>query len=224
MTVTVHVLFPGSLATASATACLTDEELARAARFRFSKDAARWIECRASLRMILSNALQLPPCEVPLLLTEFGKPRLAPPHDGLHFNLSHCVGRAVVALSIDGPMGIDLESLERAPDLLECAATFCHPLEINDLPADANARATALLRIWTAKEAVLKALGTGLSHPPESVRIIFQQEGGSAISEPALEGLDQQRLHELEHPGLAGHRAILSAPQAVKAIRIIEGI
>ncbi len=224
MTVTVHLLFPGSLAPATAAACLTDEEMARAARFRFPDDAARWIDCRASLRMILGKALRLLPCEVPLMLTEFGKPLLLSPHDGLHFNLSHCADRALVALSVDGPVGIDLEPLERAPDLLECTATFCHPLEIIDLPDESHARATALLHIWTAKEAVLKALGTGLSHPPDSVRIIFQQGAGIAISEPPLDGLNRQRLRELEHPGLAGYQAMLSVPQSVTVIRFIEGI
>ena len=83
-----------------------------------------------------------------------------------------------------------------------------------------QARASQLLRIWTAKEAVLKALGTGLSHPPESVRICFLPARSTASSELPLAGIDSQRLHELDHPALAGHRAVVSAPRSVKRIEI----
>lgn len=218
--VIIHLVFPEIISQEAALACLTDEEKSRADRFRFKKDAVHWIDCRANLRKILGQAIQRPPREVPLILSKNGKPLLAPPYDSLHFNLSHCSDLAIVALSAEGPVGIDLESLDRAPDLLECEATFCHPREISELPSETSARASQLLRIWTAKEAVLKALGTGLSHPPESVRICFLPARSTASSELPLAGIDSQRLHELDHPALAGHRAVVSAPRSVKRIEI----
>ena len=138
--VTIHLVFPEIISQEAALACLTDEEKSRADRFRFRKDAVHWIDCRANLRKILGQAIQRPPREVPLILSENGKPLLAPPYDSLHFNLSHCSDLAIVALSAEGPVGIDLESLDRAPDLLECEATFCHPLEISELPSETSAR------------------------------------------------------------------------------------
>lgn len=198
--------------------CLTNEEKSRAERFRFGKDERLWIACRANLRKILGQAIQRPPREVPLILSENGKPLLAPPYDSLHFNLSHCPDLAIVALCAGGPVGIDLESLDRATDLLECESTFCHPLEISALPSETRARASQLLRIWTAKEAVLKALGTGLSHPPESVRVCFRASRSTASSDSPLAGIDGQRLYEVAHPALAGHRAFVSAPRSTNHI------
>lgn len=217
----VHLVFPEAFARETAYALLSSEEKSRAGRFRFEKDANHWIACRASLRSILGNAIQRPPLEVPLVFSEFGKPALAPPFQFLHFNLSHCENLALIVLSEDGPVGIDLEPSNRAPELLECESTFCHPLEIQKLPLETDERSRQLLRIWTAKEAVLKAMGTGLSHPPESTRIQFEQQPAVALSYPELPGLEFQRLHELIHRDLRTHQAFVSAPSSVKSIEII---
>ena len=221
--VSVHFIFPGTISQDMAVACLTKEEITRAGRFRFPKDEIHWAACRASLREILGHYIQRPPCEVPIVLSEYGKPLLAPPYDLLNFNLSHSLDLAVVAVCHDDPVGIDLESLDRAPALLECEATFCHPEELRSLQIDIPARISQLLHIWTAKEAVLKALGTGLSHPPESVQILFQQPYGIAISDRPLAGIEEQCLYELHHPVLSGYRAVLSASLAINKIRMING-
>jgi len=201
--VIIHVIRPADLSAQEAKAFLTADERERAARFRFEKDAAHWMACRAALRRILGDAIGLPPLEVPLIPATYGKPMLAAPHDGLHFNLSHCADLALLAITETGPVGIDLEQKARAPELLECETSFCHPMEIAALPKDFTAKAAALLDIWTAKEAVLKALGTGLSHPPESVRILKD----TAISDTHLEGVKNLTIHRLEGRDLCSQRS-----------------
>lgn len=220
----VHLVFPRRIRADAAKLCLTQEERIRAERFRFREDAIHWIACRANLRIILGKMIQLPPDEVPLVLSKYGKPILAPPFDALHFNLSHCSDLAVVALGIDGPVGIDLEKIDRAMDLLECESTFCHPVETRNLPDETIPRARQLLRIWTAKEAVLKALGTGLSHPPEIVRIDFRKPFSQAVSDRPVVGIEIQQLHELDGPEFEAHQVFVSAPDTVRAIKILSGI
>ena len=222
VSVSIHVVHTGGISPERVTACLTHEERARAARFKFEKDATQWAGCRAALREILGRALGLPPSGVPLVLSEAGKPELAPSHHGLYFNLSHCDGLALVATCNEGPVGIDLEPLERAPELLECEATFCHPDEIRGLPADADARSRQLLRIWTAKEAILKAIGTGLTHPPEAVTLHFEGSPGSASSDIPLEGFGSLRFRELEHSSLRGFQAFLASGGQLDRIRFVE--
>ncbi len=219
--VIIHPVFPHRISSDFAEACLTDKEKSRAARFHFPQDAVHWAACRAALRGILGREIALAPREVPLVFSEFGKPLLAPPFDGLHFNLSHCPGLALVALSLDGPVGVDLESLGRAPDLLECETTFCHPEEIRALPAGNEGRAAQLLRIWTAKEAVLKALGTGLSHPPEEVRIFWGPTDAAAESDHDLPGIENQLIRRLENPALEGYCAAVSSQKLADGIQIV---
>ena len=218
--VIIYLISPHTISSALASECLTGDEKSRASRFRFPKDAAHWSACRAALRQILGREIGLAPREVPLIFSEFGKPALAPPYDRLHFNLSHCPDLAIVALCLDGPVGVDLESLTRAPDLLECVNSFCHPEEIRSLPTDENARASQLLRIWTAKEAILKALGTGLSHSPELVHIHFRPSHATAFSDQPLEGIGTQLIHKLENPALDGYLAAIASPQSVNKMGI----
>lgn len=219
-TVSIHIIVPHSVSQAVAAACLTDDEKSRAARFHFKCDANHWIACRAALRQILGNEIGMKPVNVPLIYSEFGKPSLAPPFDSIHFNLSHCPDLAIVALSSDGPVGVDLESAARAPELLGCESSFCHPDEIHFLPANAIARAHQLLKIWTAKEALLKALGTGLSHPPEGVQIVFGASNAVGLSSQPLAGVEKQLIWVLENPSFEGYQVAVSAPIFSSAIEI----
>jgi 4'-phosphopantetheinyl transferase len=161
------------------------------------------------------------PHDVPLVLTDSGKPVLAPPFDHLHFSLSHCNDLALVALCADGPVGIDLEPLSRASDLSGCENTFCHPDEIAALPMESSARCIRMLEIWTAKEALLKALGTGFLHPPETIRIHMEAPPFTAICDSPLPGIEGLTIHRLHQPSLAGYCATLSIPASVSRIEII---
>lgn len=222
--VTVHSIVPAHIPADAAEVCLTRDERIRAERFRFREDALHWIACRANLRIILGKLIQLPPNEVPLVLSKYGKPTLAPPFDGTYFNLSHCPNLAVVSVGIDGPVGIDLENVDRATELLGCESTFCHLAEIQQLPVEVIPRARQLLRIWTAKEAVLKALGTGLSHAPELIRIHFGFPSSYAVSDRPVAGIENQRLHELSLPDFRDHQVFVSAPDSVGSIKISSAI
>jgi len=217
----IHLVSPAAITREAAFSCLTAGEKSQAERFRFEKDANHWAACRASLRRILGEAVQVPPGEVHLVFSKFGKPSLAAPYASLHFNLSHCQDLALIVRCTDGPVGIDLEPMTRAPELIECESTFCHPLEILELPSQIEDRGRQLLRIWTAKEAILKAMGTGLSHAPESTRILFQQPHAVAICDEGFPGHGKQCLHELIHPALSSHQAFVSLPESINRIEFL---
>lgn len=214
--VIVHIIDPAVIGAESAAACLTPAEREQARGFHFEKDARHWTACRCALRRILGAALSLRPAAVPIEFGPFGKPLLALPSGDLHFNLSHCPDLALIALCTSGPVGIDLESAGRAPSLVGCEDAFCHPDEIVSLPEDAAARARVLLELWTAKEALLKALGTGMSLAPETVSLAPGKEDLSADLR-----LDHFRRHRLAHPLLSRHLACLAAPVAVDRIEIL---
>lgn len=212
----VIVVDPGRIADALVAACLNEAEQEQAARFRFKKDARHWRACRAALRSILGHALQIDPASVAFHFGEHGKPHLGPPYHDLHFNLSHCHDLALVVLSRSGPVGIDLEPASRADSLLGCEFSFCHPAEIVSLPSLPDARADALLDLWTSKEALLKALGTGMSLAPDSVSLAGP---GGHGDHPLLRALV---LHRLMDPALQNHVARLAAPNDIAGIEILE--
>jgi len=206
-TVQVRLIRPIDATLEIAKSHLSPAERKRADAFRFAAHADLWTRYRASLRRILAAHLGCEAHEAPLATGDYGKPYI--PGSPLHFNLSHDDQFAVVALSLDGPVGIDLERLSRAAELSACADTFCHPAEIAARPS-----ASELLRIWTAKEAFVKARGTGFMTPPEKIRITAD----AALDEDG----HAWPLHRLQHPALDHHVAHLCALPPLGSVVILD--
>lgn len=217
-TAIVHILPAGIPSPDDIALTLTEEEHRRAESFRFAADRIRWSGFRTQLRLVLGTAIGTAPLDVPIVLTPLGKPVLAPPFDRIHFSLSHCEDLALVAVCADGPVGVDVEPTARCAELSGCEQTFCHPQETASLPLDGAARCLRLMQIWTAKEALLKALGTGFTHPPESIRMVFGKTAIRASSGLSLPGIESMATCQLHHPSLDGYIASLSIPESVTRI------
>lgn len=117
-------------------------------------------------REVLGAALQQAPAQLPILRDPNGRPRLAPPLAHYDINWSHSGDGLLVALAQGHRVGVDLEWVRPRPRprAMEVARRFFHPHEVVWLESlDAEQRETGFLRLWCAKEAVLKAMGYGLS-------------------------------------------------------------
>ena len=82
----------------------------------------------------------------------------------LEFNLSHTEDMILCAVTVGCPIGVDVEDTSRPADFLPLARRFFHPAEtalLENLSADQLP--LAFYRLWTLKEAYLKALGAGLT-------------------------------------------------------------
>lgn len=156
---------------AEAVADLDADERARLARFRQVGDRARFAGLRAVLRQRLGIRLGIASSAVPIRIDARGKPRL--PGDALWFSLAHCGDHGLIALSATNPVGVDLEqarSYERLDALADLTLSESErALWTNTRPGD---RRALFLRAWTAKEAVLKAAGTGLLTDPRSLTVL----------------------------------------------------
>jgi 4'-phosphopantetheinyl transferase len=144
---------------------LSASERERASRFRFEADRRRFLLSHYALRRILANLLQADPAALTFRIGEYGRPELAGAFSrAMWFNLSHCSDLALVAVSRETPIGVDLEPLRLAPDALELGQSILNHRELQDV-ADANEpeRSRKFLQYWTRKEALLKAIGTGIS-------------------------------------------------------------
>jgi 4'-phosphopantetheinyl transferase len=154
-----------------AQALLSDDERARQRSFVSPELRRRFGAARAGLRTLLGRHLDLDPRRLAFSANEFGKPRLA--GDGqIHFNLSHCEERAVLAISDTAEVGVDLER-ERPIEHVDLAKRYFHPNEVTAITAspDEAEQRRAFFLVWTLKEAIVKALGTGLSTPLDSFEV-----------------------------------------------------
>jgi 4'-phosphopantetheinyl transferase len=148
---------------------LSPEEQARARRFRGDHLARRYRRAHAALRILLGREAGCAPGAVPIVSLPGRKPRLR--DSGLCFNLSHSEGLAAIVMGQGREVGIDVEVRRRAlGDVCALAERACHPCEGEALATlESGRREEAFLRLWTVREALLKAIGTGLAAPPEMI-------------------------------------------------------
>jgi 4'-phosphopantetheinyl transferase len=160
----------GPLVGDDAQALLSTDERARQQGFVSPELRRRFLAARAGVRTLLGRHLDRDPRSLSFATNEFGKPRLAD-HTQVHFNLSHCEERAVLAIS-NAEIGIDLER-ERPIEHVDLARRYFHPHEVAAITAsrDEAEQRRAFFLVWTLKEAVVKALGTGLSTPLDSFAV-----------------------------------------------------
>jgi 4'-phosphopantetheinyl transferase len=130
----------------------TPGELARAARFASAEIATRYLKSHAAMRDILGRHTTSP---LEFALHEHGKPHL-PLSPELRFNLSHSHELALVAVTLDYEVGVDIERLRPLPRFVALADRFFPPSEPR--PTDE----IDFFRHWTRVEAILKARGVGL--------------------------------------------------------------
>ncbi|MEO1087073.1 MAG: 4'-phosphopantetheinyl transferase superfamily protein [Acidobacteriota bacterium] len=144
---------PDSLAT------LDSGERERAAGFRFERDRRRFVRSHAALRGILARYAEAAPAELRFEANEHGKPRLV--GEGPRFNLSHSGEWALVAVSTDCEVGVDLE-VERELEYLPAARLVFHDDEVAQLEEARDRLRDDFFECWVRREAYLKGLGLGL--------------------------------------------------------------
>ena len=154
----------------TASSTLSAAERARMVRFFSSADRASYVAAHALLRAELAAELGVEPSAIDMKTDAFGKPKLAGEMTSVPcFSLTHT--RRHVACAIGPlPMGIDIEEPDSQIDL--SITSLLHPIEREQiLDAPDVEKTNVFVRIWTLKEAILKAMGTGLRTPLNSFAV-----------------------------------------------------
>jgi 4'-phosphopantetheinyl transferase len=152
---------------------LDDAECRRAARFSVEGGRLRYLAAHTMLRTLMGKKLGVDPQALAFSEGVRGKPSLTAPrvHPTPWFNLSHSGDLAVVALS-DSEVGVDVEMIRSVPKLDRLAKRFYSDAERRRLSQSAKGRREAdFLAIWTAKEAYLKAVGSGVAMPLKAIEV-----------------------------------------------------
>jgi 4'-phosphopantetheinyl transferase len=142
---------------------LDPAERQRAGRFHFARDRNAFAVAHALLRYGLDVIGGRHPWRFGL--TSSGKPFIDDAVlPGLHFNLSHSHAMTAVAISRDGPLGVDVEVVTPPRDREDIAPLVFDPVERALLQSGApEQRQETFFTLWTLKEATIKATGQGLS-------------------------------------------------------------
>lgn len=150
---------------------LPTPERERAQRFKVPAARRRFVLARTLLRHALGKRLDIAPSALIFGIGEHGKPHLRQPEPppSFGFNVSHS-GEVVVLATAAGEIGVDVEELRTVPTAERLARRFFSPVERDFVLAlDGSDRDRAFFRIWTQKEAYLKATGLGVGMPLREV-------------------------------------------------------
>jgi 4'-phosphopantetheinyl transferase len=159
-------------------ALLDSEDRERASQFRFTADRNRFVIAHAILRLVASRATGVKPDMIEFAsLPRTGlPPRIVAPPQAPQLSLSHSDRYIGIALGRGQPIGIDVEGPRPLPDADALAEVVFTPSEIRDFTSlPPGERRRVFLQWWTAKEAALKAEGTGFATPPDQVVLHYDR-------------------------------------------------
>lgn len=151
---------------------LSEGEHRRAEAFHFERDRRRWVAARAALRRLMGRRLAQDAREVEFGVEAGGRPFLKGHEGALDFNLSHAEGMALIGICEEGRVGVDIERRARGREIAGIRGMFCSEEEMKR-----EMTPEELIRIWCAKEAYLKAQGTGLDESLRTLTIGGEIEG-----------------------------------------------
>lgn len=125
---------------------------------------------------LLARYLDADPATLRFATGEHGKPHLADAA-GLDFNISHSRGVLLVGIGRTA-LGVDIEVAHRGRPVMDLATRYFAPAEADALARlDPALRAAAFLRLWSCKEAILKALGTGIGFGLDRLEFALDPNG-----------------------------------------------
>ena len=196
---------------------LAPDEAERAHRLRFEADRRRFVGSRVALRRILAGCLGVTSREIAFRASPFGKPRLDPERHGsaLRFNVSHSGDLALVAVSGEVEVGVDIELRRPRPDLEALVARYFSPGErvaIAALPA--AHRLEAFFDYWTLKEAYLKACGDGLNRRLDAFDVVLDHDLPPRLVDVRDRPGDQYRWTLAQLRPAAGYAAAIAAERS----------
>ena len=166
---------------------LSADEQQRASQYHFEKDRNNFIIRRAMLRMLLGSYLDIQPAELNFIYNNFDMPALEV-EIPIHFNSSSSNGIGIVAITLNARIGVDIEFVDAAFPTLEIAEKYFSADEvraIRDLPPELQT--AAFFDCWTKKEAYVKAVGEGMSHPLPNLAILSEKPNSFSVAATSVE-------------------------------------
>lgn len=218
---------------ADAVAELSQAERARAALFATDALRNRWLHGHVATRRILARALGVAPREIAYGAAAAGKPFVAAPAgSGIEFNYSDSGDLALVAVMAGDAdprsggtrvtLGVDVEAYRPMSDMAGIAERFFAAEERESLFALPEAeRVAGFYRLWTRKEAYIKAIGTGLGQALDRFAVTIATHDVRIVHDGDDRAVSARlALHPI--PVASGYEAALVAPRASGAPMISD--
>jgi len=152
---------------------LSNQEKTQAEKFINKPLRDRYVMSHGLLRYLLSFYVGSKPHEIEYSVNQFGKPFLKEESSRVQFNMSHSKDYAAYIMALDCQVGIDIEWKDKTINFEEISDLVLSPAETNNFnKLDPEGKFHTFYDIWTKKEAIVKAIGEGLSYPLKTIEIM----------------------------------------------------
>jgi phosphopantetheinyl transferase len=148
---------------------VSEAERSRAKKMISEKERETYITCHALLRLMLAGKINSDPSELSFSKGVHNKPGL--PGDSLFFNISHTREAFAIGISENNHVGLDIENLNRKIDIYSVSRNYFSRLESDYTMRSAADQVERFFLIWTRKEALLKAIGTGITDDLDKIEV-----------------------------------------------------
>jgi 4'-phosphopantetheinyl transferase len=154
---------------------LSDDERDRANRYVFERDRRSYVIRRAILRIILGRYLDLRPEQITFRYNRYGKPMLDT--QDIFFSLSQSSGCAIYSFAQARQVGVDIERIRVVPDMGRIAKRSFSKAEYESYSFQTkNAKQEVFFKYWSRKEALIKAVGSGISIPLDTFDVSTNED------------------------------------------------
>ena len=188
---------------------LSSDEHQRAMRFIFPIHQQRFIAARSILRQILSLYLNIAPQAIIFAYTEYHKPYIRD-YPEIRFNLAHSHEMAVYALTLHHAIGIDIEKIKPTYKSAVAKRYFSREENRELMQLSNEERVLGFYQLWSKKEAIVKAVGKGLSIPLSSFSVSIRKEFEIIELENASWSLLSLPIHPDYSSALASNQSVKS--------------
>jgi len=144
---------------------LSADELIRVGRFVHEEDRDRFVAARGFLRAVLGAYVGRAPAAIRFVYGQHGKPALAGAAPAPAFNLSHSGDWVLCAVAPARAVGVDVERVQSGFLIDELAGVLSRDERRGLDLLTGDERVHSFFETWTRKEAVAKAIGTGVTVP-----------------------------------------------------------
>ncbi|WP_020482948.1 4'-phosphopantetheinyl transferase family protein [Methylomonas sp. MK1] len=200
------------------TGLLTDDERCKAEVFKSALLRDRYLAVRGLLRQILAGYLDVEPSSLAFETGRYGKPALI--GYALHFNLSHSADTLLLAVADFAGIGVDIETFRPRQHLDRLAERCFSHQEYQDwCQLSADARFEVFYRLWTKKEAFVKAVGRGIALGIEQCEFQLEKGGQLLAIPPEYGSANTWLVHELDVDDAS--RAALVTPACYYDLRLL---
>lgn len=202
---------------------LSFNEKVRVSKYHFEKDKKTFIVTRGILRFLIAKLLNIPPAEVAFKFQENGKPELD--HNiGLEFNVSHSGNYALIGISLNKTVGVDIEHIKTDFNVLDIAKTYFYGNEYRELNRLPKSKIhEGFFSLWTKKEAIIKYDGKGLGIPLDSFSVSLEPIGSTTdICPVAWTGKWSEKNKLFCLPSPKGYKAACFVDGSIDKIQVFN--